>query len=98
MTAAVLFLTAALFVLGTGIGMLRLRDPLSRLHASTKAASLGSAFALLALVIEFRDPWVIGIAVLTITFVFLTAPVSAHAIASRVEKATEDGTDGDRAR
>lgn len=85
MIAAFLFLLAALFVLGTGIGVLRLRDPLSRLHASTKAASLGSAFALLALVVEFRDPWVIGIAILTITFVFLTAPVSAHAIASRVE-------------
>jgi multicomponent Na+:H+ antiporter subunit G len=85
MIAALLFLLAALFVLGTGIGMLRLRDPLSRLHASTKAASLGSAFALLALVVEFRDPWVIVIAILTITFVFLTAPVSAHAIASRVE-------------
>jgi multicomponent Na+:H+ antiporter subunit G len=85
MIAALLFLLAAIFVLGTGIGMLRLRDPLSRLHASTKAASLGSAFALLALVVEFRDPWVIVIAILTITFVFLTAPVSAHAIASRVE-------------
>jgi multicomponent Na+:H+ antiporter subunit G len=89
MIAALIFLTAAFFVLGTGIGMLRLRDPLSRLHASTKAASLGSAFALLALVIEFRDPWVIVIAILTITFVFLTAPVSAHAIASRVERQRE---------
>ena len=86
MIAAILFLTAALFVLGTGIGMLRLRDPLSRLHASTKAASLGSACALLALVVEFRDPGIIGIAVLTLTFVFLTAPVSAHAIASRVDR------------
>lgn len=86
MIAALLFLLASLFVLGTGIGMLRLHDPLSRLHASTKAASLGSAFALLALVIEFRDPWVIGISILTLTFVFLTAPVSAHAIASRVDQ------------
>jgi monovalent cation/proton antiporter MnhG/PhaG subunit len=86
MISALLFLTAALFVLGTGIGMLRLRDPLSRLHASTKAASLGTAFALLALVIEFRDPWVIGISILTLSFVFLTAPVSAHAIASRVDQ------------
>jgi multicomponent Na+:H+ antiporter subunit G len=89
MIAAFLFLLAAIFVLGTGIGMLRLRDPLSRLHASTKAASLGSAFALLALVVEFRDPWVVAIAILTITFIFLTAPVSAHAIASRVERGKE---------
>lgn len=89
MIASVLFLIASLFVLGTGIGMLRLRDPLSRLHASTKAASLGSAFALLALAVEFRDLWVIGIAVLTLAFVFLTAPVSAHAIASRVETERE---------
>jgi multicomponent Na+:H+ antiporter subunit G len=93
MIAAVLFLIAALFVLGTGIGMLRLRDPLSRLHASTKAASLGSAFALLALVVEFRDPWVIGISILTLTFVFLTAPVSAHAIASRVDRRGERDVD-----
>jgi monovalent cation/proton antiporter MnhG/PhaG subunit len=89
MTSVVLFLLASFFVLGTGVGLMRLPDSLSRLHASTKAASLGTAFALLALINAFRDPWVIVLAILTLSFIFLTAPVSAHAIASRLQKRDE---------
>ena len=91
MISAVLFLIASCFVLGTGVGLLRLPDSASRLHASTKAASLGTAFALLAVIHTFRDPWVITLAVLTLSFVFLTAPVSAHAIVSRLQKRKREG-------
>lgn len=84
MTPAILFLLASIFALGTGVGLLRLRDPLSRLHASTKAATLGTAFALLAVVLHFRDLWVVTLAAMTLGFVFLTAPIAAHAIASRL--------------
>jgi monovalent cation/proton antiporter MnhG/PhaG subunit len=86
MISVILFLVASFFVLGTGIGLLRLPDTLSRLHASTKAASLGTAFALIALISTFRDPWVIVLSILTLSFIFLTAPVSAHSIASQLEK------------
>jgi multicomponent Na+:H+ antiporter subunit G len=83
MIAALLFLSAAVFVLGTGVGLLRLPDSLSRLHASTKAASLGTALAMAAVLVEFRTPWAWLLAVLTPVFVFLTAPVGAHAVATR---------------
>jgi multicomponent Na+:H+ antiporter subunit G len=84
MIPALLFLIASIFVLGTGIGLLRLRDPLSRLHASTKAATLGTAFALLAVILNFRDPGIIALSAITLALIFFTAPIAAHAIACRL--------------
>jgi multicomponent K+:H+ antiporter subunit G len=77
--AALLILVGALFLLVGALGMVRFRDFFMRLHAPTKASTLGLGGVLLAsLIINVaRGEW--GITEVLITFfIFLTAPVSAN--------------------
>lgn len=77
----------ALLVLGTGfiavaaLGLLRMPDLYSRLHAASKAATLGTACLALALVVHFADASIGFRAVALGLVVFVTAPLSAHLIA-----------------
>ncbi|NJO37680.1 MAG: monovalent cation/H(+) antiporter subunit G [Rhizobiales bacterium] len=79
-------LVAALLILGgaftaiAGIGLLRLSDVLIRMHASTKAGTLGVGLIVIAVALHFGDMFVVTKAVLIIVFLLLTAPVAAHLI------------------
>lgn len=80
--AALLILVAAFFLLVGAIGLLRFPDFYMRLHAPTKASTLGVGGVLLASMLvalaHGRPSW----AELLITlFVFVTAPVSAGLLA-----------------
>ncbi len=78
---ALLLITGTLFVALAAIGVLRMPDIYSRLHAASKAATLGVACLGLALVLHFHE-WAIGFRALAFGLVlFLTAPVSTHLIA-----------------
>ena len=79
--AAGLMLIGALLMLLAAVGVLRMPDVFTRMQASTKAASLGSGTALLAVAVHFAELGVVVRALLAIAFIFLTAPVSAHMIA-----------------
>ena len=74
---ALLFLGAFMMFL-TGLGIYRMPDVFTRMHAATKASSLGVALLLLAAILVFRDPMVLTKSLVTILFIFLTAPVAAH--------------------
>lgn len=63
------------------LGLLRMPDLYSRLHAASKAASLGTALLALALIVHFADASVGFRAVALGLMVFITAPLSAHLIA-----------------
>ncbi len=80
MTASILFLLAGFFYLVAGLGLVRLPDSLARLHAGTKASSLATTLALAAALLHHRDPWSVTLALASILFVFLTAPLASHAI------------------
>lgn len=70
----------ALLILVAGVGILRLPDLLTRMHASSKAGTLGAVCVLLAVAFHFTD-FVISVkTVLIVLFLFLTAPVAAHMI------------------
>lgn len=77
---------AALIVLGgffcfvAGLGVLRLPDVLIRMHASTKAGTLGSGLVMAAVAFHFADTATTTRAVATIVFLLVTAPVAAHMI------------------
>ncbi len=79
-------LTAALLLLGGGLmliaalGLYRLPDLLTRMHATTKAGALGAALTLAAVAVHFADGSVTARAVAAIIFIVLTAPVAAHVI------------------
>jgi multicomponent K+:H+ antiporter subunit G len=80
---AALLVVAGFFGLVGSVGLMKLPDPMTRLHAPTKATTLGVGGALIASmayfwVYEGRLSW----HELMITlFLFLTAPITAHFIA-----------------
>ena len=79
-----LFLVAAGFFGFVGsFGLIKLRDPMSRLHAPTKATTLGVGGVLIASMIHAVTVEAhLSIHELLITlFLFLTAPVTANFIA-----------------
>ncbi len=80
--AAALLLIGAFFLLVGAIGLVRLPDFFMRLHAPTKASTLGVGGILLASMIVSAAQGRVGFAELLITlFVFVTAPVSANLMA-----------------
>jgi len=79
--AAGLMLVGAVLMLLAAVGVLRMPDLFTRMQASTKAASLGSGTALLAVALHFSEVSVAVRAILAVAFIFLTAPISAHMIA-----------------
>jgi multicomponent K+:H+ antiporter subunit G len=80
--AAALLLLGAFFLLVGAIGLARLPDFYMRLHAPTKASTLGLGGLLLASMLLAAAQGRAGFAELLITlFVFVTAPVSASMLA-----------------
>jgi len=68
------------FALIAGLGVLRLPDVLIRMHASTKAGTLGAGLILAAVAIHFEDAAIAGKAAVAVLFLMLTAPIAAHMI------------------
>lgn len=78
---AAMLVVGGFFLFVAGLGILRLPDVLIRMHASTKAGTLGAGLVFLAVAVQFGDTVSVSLAVLTILFLLATAPVGAHAIA-----------------
>jgi multicomponent Na+:H+ antiporter subunit G len=76
----VLAALGAFLVLVAGIGVVRLPDLLTRMHASSKAGTLGAVLILAAVAVRFETFASTTKVVLIIVFLFLTAPVAAHMI------------------
>ena len=88
----------SLFVLLASIGLLRMPDLYTRMHPSSKAATLGTVLILIGIAVHFEDGAIAVRAVLISLFLFLTAPVASHMIAragflSRVPLAEETSID-----
>ncbi|MEE9274552.1 MAG: monovalent cation/H(+) antiporter subunit G [bacterium] len=78
--AAAALLIGAFFMLVASIGLVRLPDVYSRIHAATKATTFGMGGILVATAILFERTDVATHAFLSIFFLFLTNPVAAHLI------------------
>lgn len=76
-----LMLIGAAFTFVAAVGLLRLPDLYSRMHAASKAGTLGSGVLLLALAIFAQDHSTVTRALAAIIFLLLTAPISAHLLA-----------------
>jgi len=79
--AVLLLLMGAALMLVTGLGLMRMPDIFTRMHAATKGASLGVAFMLLAAALAFQETGVFLKGAITVLFIFLTAPVAANLLA-----------------
>lgn len=78
--SALLMLLGAGFMFVAALGVLRMPDLLTRMHATTKAGVLGAGLMLLGVALYFWDIGVTARAVAIVAFTMLTAPVAAHAI------------------
>ena len=68
------------FALVAAIGVLRLPDVLTRMHASTKAGILGSSLILIGGAIYLHEIEITVRVVAIILFLMLTSPIGAHMI------------------
>ncbi|PHP65170.1 Na+/H+ antiporter subunit G [Zhengella mangrovi] len=81
------YLTGALLIIGSAfavvaaIGINRLPDVYSRMHAASKAGTLGSGVMLIALAIYAQDTGTTLRALAGVVFFLLTAPISSHLLA-----------------
>ncbi len=76
-----LIITGTVLMLISAIGIIRLPDFYLRMSAITKAATLGLFLLLIGLVIYFNNLQLSIKSFIIITFILLTNPVGAHAIA-----------------
>jgi multicomponent Na+:H+ antiporter subunit G len=76
--AAVLVLLGSLFALVGAIGLVRLPDVYARSHAASKAGTIGSGLAMLAIAVSAPEIYVATRAIAGLLFFLLTAPVAAH--------------------
>jgi multicomponent Na+:H+ antiporter subunit G len=76
----ILIVSGAFFMLVAGVGVIRMPDLLMRMHAATKAGTLGAGLLLLAVAVHFGTTGVTIRAVATVFFLLFTAPVAAHVI------------------
>jgi multicomponent Na+:H+ antiporter subunit G len=79
--AALLMTGGTFLMLVAAVGLLRFPDLYTRMHAVTKAGTLGIGLMLISAAVAFGgDVSVTARALVALLFVFLTAPVSAHMI------------------
>ncbi|MGP4107192.1 monovalent cation/H(+) antiporter subunit G [Virgibacillus sp. L01] len=97
---AFFLLSGTFFILSSSIGIVRFPDVYTRLHAATKASTLGIAGILIGafLFLYVSHSIVSGKLLLAIVFTLLTAPVSGHMISraahrNGVKPVTKNRTD-----
>lgn len=76
----VIALLGGFFTLIAGAGLVKLPDVFIRMHASTKAGTLGSSLTLLAAGLFFAETSISIKALIGAFFLMLTAPIAAHLI------------------
>jgi multicomponent Na+:H+ antiporter subunit G len=91
--ALVLVLLGALLCLIASIGLLRLRDVPTRLHAATKPQVLGLLLICTAIALSLRSWEVVAFLVPVVLIQLATAPLSAHMVG---RQAYRNGTINER--
>ena len=84
---AVLLLGGSCLALVAALGLFRLPDLFTRMHAASKAGTAGSGLLLLGVALQSEDAVVWIKCLLTIGFFVLTAPVAAHLLAKAAVRA-----------
>jgi len=83
--AWVLMLVGCVFVIAGGVGLIRLPDLYTRLHAAGVTDTGSTIFMLLAMILvtlaEYQNPWIAGKLLLILFFTLFTTPTASHALA-----------------
>lgn len=78
--AAVFLLVGSSFALLAAIGVVRLPDLLSRMHAATKPQVIGLMFVVAGVALRVREPSVLGMLLLIVVMQMTTSVVSSHMV------------------
>lgn len=78
--AAACILSGALLTLVAAIGVVRMPDLLSRMHAATKPQTLGTVLVMAGVGLRLRDPGAIGLLVLIVVLQMAASVVSSHMV------------------
>ncbi|HEV7319484.1 MAG TPA: monovalent cation/H(+) antiporter subunit G [Ensifer sp.] len=84
---AALLVVGAIFSLLAAIGIVRFPDLYTRMHAASKAGTIGSGLLLLAAGVHSLDAAILIRALAGFFFFVLTAPISAHLLAKAAHQA-----------
>ena len=84
--AGAVLLLGAVFSVLAAAGVLRFPDLYTRLHAATKAGTVGAGMVLLAIAVSAFDMAVTLRALAGIVFLVLTSPIAAHLLARAAYK------------
>lgn len=84
--ANILTLIGSIFVLIASIGLYRLPGLYLKMHAATKAGTLGSGLVLLGVAMQIGNIYTMTEVALLILFISITNPISAHLIAKVAAK------------
>lgn len=76
----ILVLGGVFFLFVAAIGVVRMPDLYNRMHATSKAGTLGVGLILVAVAVFYQELSVAARALSTLAFIVLTAPVAAHAL------------------
>ncbi|TVR43578.1 MAG: monovalent cation/H(+) antiporter subunit G [Planctomycetota bacterium] len=79
--ASILVIGGAFFMFTAALGIVRMPDIYTRLHCSTKSATLGVGLILLAVAVNSGEGAVWARAIAGIAFFMLTVPVAGHILA-----------------
>ncbi|MEZ5872381.1 MAG: monovalent cation/H(+) antiporter subunit G [Nitratireductor sp.] len=79
--AGILIIIGSFFALTSALGLIRLPDVYSRMHAASKAGTMGSGLMMIALALVSDDLATVTRAVAGVIFFLLTAPIAAHLLA-----------------
>lgn len=76
----ILLIAGSLFVFFAALGLLRMPDLLMRMHAGTKAGTLGVTLILISVMVHFGTIAVATKSLIGIVFLFITIPIGAHVL------------------
>ncbi len=84
---SLLLVSGSVFCLLAALGVLRFPDLYTRMHAASKAGTIGSSLLLVAAGIHALDATILIRALAGFCFFVLTAPISAHLLAKAAHQA-----------
>lgn len=85
-----LVVLGSIFILIAAIGVLRFKDVFSSMHATTKASSFGLLLIVIGVALHFLTFLVWMKAVLIVAFIYLTAPLAAHAVSQTMKNTRKE--------
>lgn len=78
--ALALKIVGMVFLFAAALGLLRFKDPLQRMHASTKAGTVGAGLTVAGAALASGDGLTLAIGALTVLFLVFTVPVAGHVL------------------